>query len=131
MAAEKSNNKNCSKGREEGGEQGGGDRRRSRIMRVKCRFRGRAGRERRHGWRQGSVVVVVVVDMHHFDDETLSTGAVGVGAADEVEETRTIKVKRAVSIVKRCDGIAGVAVVETPFVYFHHRVLVVHKRCIH
>lgn len=73
-------------------------------------------------------MAVVVVDMHHFHDETLSTGAVGVGAADEVEETRTIKVKRAVSIVKRCDGIAGVAVVETPFVHFHHRVLVVHKR---
>lgn len=75
------------------------------------------------------VMLVVLVDMHHFNDETLAAGAVGVGAADEVEETRTIKVECAVSIVKSCDWIAAVAVVETPFVHLHDRVLVVHKRC--
>lgn len=71
----------------------------------------------------------MVVDMHHFDDESLAVGAVAASAADEVEETRTIKVHCAVSVVEGCDGIAGVAVVETPFVHLHHRVLVVHKRC--
>lgn len=68
--------------------------------------------------------------MHDFDNETLAAGAVLVGAADEVEETRTIKVECAVSIVKGCNGIAAVAVVEPPFVNLHHRVLVVHKGCI-